>query len=182
MIHTFTGQFKENGRWSYILIRKNPKIKFYRILRVAYNQNIASIPYFTDIHVKRFTETASHPYGCCSRMDFHAFRGLQKDLASAHGWRDKLWFELPLNDLPEWPCCYVVYYKGDPIYIGQTENLKLRFRQHRSKSPWRYAADKIKAKLPRTFGQWAMDERRLLVKITTEYNRMFATSRPSFCL
>lgn len=119
----------------------------------------------------------------CSRPDFIAYRVAQCSFAAFKRQRDRLWFSFYLNErLPEWPCCYAVYLDNELIYIGQTENLLSRFRQHRSKKEWFDYGGRIllKVKLPRKYGQWAMDEIRLLKRLRPCENKASVLSRESF--
>lgn len=77
-----------------------------------------------------------------------------------------------IDNLPQTPCCYVIYLNGVMSYIGSTENLKARIAKHIFNHPeWRGSAMVLKVKTPRRFGQWAMDELRLIRKLKPPLNR-----------
>lgn len=108
------------------------------------------------------------------RTFFRDARSYQDDLQDHFGHRRKLWFSFEPPDVPEWQCCYVLYVKGKLVYIGQTSNLKLRIRAHYAKGGLRgleWADVRIKAKLGRRYGCWAMDEIRLIDRLQPSWNR-----------
>lgn len=78
--------------------------------------------------------------------------------------------------LPEFPACYVVLVGGRPFYIGQTKNLRDRFRAYRFDysyggaseriTPWGCLSDVVlKVKLGRKYGDWLMREARLIRRL-----------------
>lgn len=84
--------------------------------------------------------------------------------------------------LPSLPGVYVVILDGRAIYVGQSENIRLRFiSQHRVKrtgnivkTPWGELPVKdtlrIKFKISRRMGDWAMWEVRLIKRLRPEFN------------
>lgn len=110
----------------------------------------------------------------CSWKSFREIRENQDRLAEHLGKRARQWFAFDLYDVPEWPCCYVVYIDGEMAYIGQTENAKARFTSHRAKGCVKgidYERVTLKLKLSRHYGEWAMTELRLIKRLRPLLNR-----------
>lgn len=122
----------------------------------------------------------------CSCATFLAYRRTQSEFAAYKKERDRLWFTYERFDImPRWPCCYVVYRDGELVYVGQTENIVSRIRQHRAKKPYWFRDGKklvIKVKLSRRYGQWAMDELRLIRKLRPCENLYLVDSREEFMM
>lgn len=88
-------------------------------------------------------------------------------------------FEEP-EDLPHVTCCYVVLSPGwGPVYVGQTVNLRTRFKQHGfrivdgrwvSKKRGAWKALVFKRRIVERFGDWAMHERRLIRRLRPSHN------------
>ncbi len=103
------------------------------------------------------------------RQQFYRERALQDVSAQTNGRRRNLWFVFNnVRELPDWPCCYVIYVKGELVYIGKTLNLDLRFFQHRLTFGTRNV--RVKAKLCRRFGEWSMVEDRLIARLQPKMN------------
>lgn len=117
----------------------------------------------------------------CSLLTFMAYRRSQSEYAAYKGERDRLWYTYERFDIiPRWPCCYAVYLDGELVYIGQTENIFSRIRGHRwTRRNWFQSGKKvvIKVKLSRKYGQWAMDEVRLIRKLRPPDNINLVDSR-----
>lgn len=92
-------------------------------------------------------------------------------------------------DMPSAPAVYAVYFGPELVYIGQTSDLRARFSQHKfsrgpggdTHTPWG-ALDtaiqvKVKAKISRRYGDWAMIELRLLRKLRPRLNSQFSIGR-----
>jgi excinuclease UvrABC nuclease subunit len=97
-------------------------------------------------------------------------------------------FALHLRGLPHDPGCYAIYVDGDLAYIGQTVNLRLRFRRyhfHRDASndivtPWGTFKDvKFKICFSRKYGDWAMRELRLIRRLQPRFNTIKYVGRES---
>lgn len=89
--------------------------------------------------------------------------------------------------LPPVPACYVVLFDGSPIYVGQTENLRQRFRGHgfhlvanRDEpapmwlTPWgMFNAFRVqfKRRTSTRRGDWLMHEARLIKRLNPTFNR-----------
>jgi len=105
---------------------------------------------------------------------FRQHRNHQDKLADHCELRKNLWFEFDAFSVPEWPGCYVIYIDGEMVYVGQTENAKMRFRTHRTKGVLKGVLEnriRIKIKLGRRFGEWAMTEIRLIKRLLPKLNR-----------
>lgn len=115
------------------------------------------------------------------RYGFKSLREFQDITADHFGERRKLWFEVKLDQIPEWPCCYVIFVDYSLVYVGQTTNLKYRMWAHFAKGSLR-GTDRgrieIKAKLGRRYGSWAMDELRLLERLKPRWNAHGIQARP----
>lgn len=95
-------------------------------------------------------------------------------------------FEFPAA-LP--PCVYVVFGDGRPLYVGQTMNLRARFRDHalrysydnRVITPWDVPRPKdawLKVRFSVAWGDWLMWEARLIRKLQPVGNiRGISTTR-----
>lgn len=117
----------------------------------------------------------------CSSGSFRDARENQDRFAEFCKGRRRLWFTYGLHNLPEWPCCYVVFIDGALVYVGQTENAKVRFSAHRAKGVVRgieFSRVTIKLKLPRKYGEWAMTELRLIKRLRPLLNRSRVASMP----
>lgn len=85
-------------------------------------------------------------------------------------------------ELPEVAACYVIYIEGELAYIGSTQNLRARFRKHginfarysnNIETPWgRCQRISAKIKVSRKYGDWAMDELRLIRRLQPRLNRV----------
>jgi predicted GIY-YIG superfamily endonuclease len=86
--------------------------------------------------------------------------------------------------LPNSPCTYCLIVDGEVIYIGSTRRLKSRFYEHKIRYgfarniilPWLTVPDtsKVVLKIKKTikYGDWVMDEMRLIKKLQPKYNLM----------
>lgn len=87
-----------------------------------------------------------------------------------HRWHrlDEMW------NLPEYPCCYVIYINGMASYVGETSNIKIRWRAHNSTAAKRARFEGktvyLKIKIPRRFGEQYMLEKRLIKKMQPPLN------------
>lgn len=88
------------------------------------------------------------------------------------------WLTLEDDDAlhaPRGPACYVVYVDGRLVYVGSTENLYSRLRNHitdpigfpgRFRTPWGEGlAGVVKYRPSRRFGDWLMVEARLIRRL-----------------
>lgn len=122
---------------------------------------------------------ARKPIGCSIRS-FSIFTRNRDEFAEFRKTRKSLWISFTLLDnLPCWPCCYVIYIHRKLAYIGETESLRTRMCKHRygilSDLPESEVI--IKAKLCRRYGEWAMTERRLIKRLQPPLNRKGVLSR-----
>jgi excinuclease UvrABC nuclease subunit len=78
------------------------------------------------------------------------------------------------------PGVYVIYGDGKIIYIGQSFDVKSRITNHKIRcgfsnnifTPWGFYRDiKIKVKYAAKYGDWAMNELRLIKKIKPPFNQ-----------
>ncbi len=116
----------------------------------------------------------------------------------SHNWR---WFTirdlLPVRFFPR-PACYVVYLDEKLHYIGSTYNIKKRFQGYKIKpvkkrwgvgggfnplntavlTPWGQCQSLfIKVRYSKKYGDWAMQELRLIRKLQPPGNCLFSTKR-----
>ena len=90
---------------------------------------------------------------------------------------------------PALPGVYVILFNREAVYIGQTNNLRLRLMRHNIRygyarnvhTPWGSFPDdvgiKCKIKLSRKLGDWAMWEIRLLHKLKPRFNSVMIGKR-----
>lgn len=105
---------------------------------------------------------------------------MQNSYCDRMGERRRLWYAFIMYTLPEWPACYAIFIDGRLAYVGQTENVKFRFRHHSSKGILKNVdVDRIKVrvKLSRRFGEWAMAEIRLIKRLCPTFNRAKIASK-----
>jgi len=84
-------------------------------------------------------------------------------------WKPLDWTEL--STVPHLPGIYVIYADEDPrlvSYVGQSNNLFVRLRQHR---PAWHPLSKIKYKLSTRTGEWLMWEYRLIERLKPPRNK-----------
>ena len=93
------------------------------------------------------------------------------------------------HTIPAAPGVYVVYLSNNVVYVGQSNNLRVRFARHNIRfgyasnliTPWgEFPATKkleIKAKLSRRVGDWAMLEIRLIHRLRPRFNFIHASRR-----
>lgn len=91
------------------------------------------------------------------------------------------------EEIPELPCCYVVYANGNPCYVGQTNNARRRIQSHNFnlmqysshiETAWGVFKDVfIKCKFPKKYGLWAMIELRLIKKMQPKFNQTYNQPR-----
>lgn len=91
--------------------------------------------------------------------------------------------------LPTSPAVYVIFFDREPVYVGQTNNLRVRFQRHQIRygyarnirTAWGEISDEIavagKAKLSKRYGDWAMWELRLIKKLRPRLNGTFVGPR-----
>jgi hypothetical protein len=79
--------------------------------------------------------------------------------------------------------CYAIYIGGSLVYIGQSGNLRLRFRRwgfckrelDYFITPWgdvRVGDLKVKVAYSRKFGDWVMRELRLIRRLRPKFNKI----------
>ena len=104
----------------------------------------------------------------------------------------KLWSEhnpLSLSKVNNDPCVYCVKIDGIVVYVGSTRRFRSRFYEHK----FRYSYGKtvilpwceinvgqtltVKIKQSRKYGDWAMDEIRLIRKLKPIYNKAHKNPR-----
>jgi excinuclease UvrABC nuclease subunit len=86
-------------------------------------------------------------------------------------------------DTPAVPGCYVIYFDGVPVYVGQSNNLRSRLSRHNFRhsyacsvhTPWGELPNKVvitaKYKASRRRGDWAMWELRLIHRLKPDFNQ-----------
>ncbi len=70
--------------------------------------------------------------------------------------------------LPDCPGVYVLYWHGELIYVGSTVSVLNRLEDHRTEGLIRF--DRVKYKLTRKMGDWAMIEVRLIARLRPRLN------------
>lgn len=96
------------------------------------------------------------------------------------------WTEIQVTrpwTIPDRPGVYVIFYDGEVVYIGQSNNIRSRFYRHQFelgyanniKTPWGMFPDKItcKVKVSKRRGDWAMWEIRLIHRLKPRHNQRF---------
>ena len=93
-------------------------------------------------------------------------------------WRP-IWLDFP-DVIPKEPACYAILVSGRVVYVGQTSNLQARFRGHRFRIekgmmilPWGSFPQHLvtaKARFGRRYGDWAMRELRLIMRLQPHFN------------
>jgi excinuclease UvrABC nuclease subunit len=85
-------------------------------------------------------------------------------------------------EMPMTPAVYAVYLDQELVYLGQTSNLRNRFREHNFRFgykknvllPWvdvpDYTVIRIKASGSKKYGDWAMRELRLIKRLRPRFN------------
>lgn len=98
---------------------------------------------------------------------------------------------LPTCNLNNNPCVYCVKIDGKIVYVGSTRRLRSRFYEHKFRYgygkeiilPWRDVeydqALSIKIKKSTRYGDWAMDEMRLIKRLKPIYNIQHKNPRVS---
>ena len=91
--------------------------------------------------------------------------------------------------LPAAPGVYVVFYDSEPVYVGQSNNLRVRVARHNIRfgyarniiTPWGDFPDTTKVTLrfrvSRRLGDWAMWEIRLISRLHPRFNSTFSGVR-----
>lgn len=91
-------------------------------------------------------------------------------------------YQFPLRNLPTCAGVYVVFFDGIAVYVGQSRNVANRFYDHSLRygyaknihTPWcdlpSTTRVTVKVKRSRRYGDWAMDELRLIARIQPIYN------------
>jgi excinuclease UvrABC nuclease subunit len=94
--------------------------------------------------------------------------------------------------LPDAPAVYCVKVDGVVIYVGSTRRLKTRFYEHKIRHgygnniilPWLSVSAKkavtVKFKVSKIYGDWVMDEMRLIKKLAPIYNVMHKNPRKNY--
>jgi predicted GIY-YIG superfamily endonuclease len=98
-------------------------------------------------------------------------------------WQTGRWITFEFEDpahLPHVTCCYVVISpERGPVYVGQTVNLRTRFKQHGFRwenNAWEshkrgtWTGLVFKRRVVQRFGDWAMHERRLIRRLRPIFN------------
>lgn len=87
------------------------------------------------------------------------------------------------GDIPTRPGCYVIFFNGEAVYVGQSNNLRSRFSRHHFRlgyarnvhTPWGELPDNVvvtaKFKPSRRLGDWLMWEIRLINRLQPDFNR-----------
>lgn len=82
------------------------------------------------------------------------------------------------------PCCYVIYFDSQPIYIGSTNNLRARFLGHSFRygyakvvmTPWGDFDSRMKITIKyrpsKKYGDWLMIEARLIMRLQPIFNKL----------
>ena len=92
---------------------------------------------------------------------------------------------MPRTDTPLPRCAgvYAIYFDGELVYIGQSNNIANRFSEHKFRhgyarcirTPWADIDENtvitVKVKRSRRLGDWAMWEIRLIHRLKPFYNR-----------
>jgi excinuclease UvrABC nuclease subunit len=88
------------------------------------------------------------------------------------------------HGLPPQPGVYVIFFDREPVYVGQSNNLRVRFARHAFRygyaknihTPWGAIDDSIKVtcryRLSRRYGDWAMWELRLIKTLQPRLNKV----------
>lgn len=81
---------------------------------------------------------------------------------------------------PDSPGCYVIYVDDRIVYVGQTTSLLKRLRSYKFnyahysgvvKTPWGNCERiRVKYRIPKRYGEWAMTELRLIKRLQPIYN------------
>jgi len=131
------------------------------------------------------TPSPGMPFGHLTWIDAKTgFPGIEP-LVRPHGLHcGTRWYRLeePCNpeSIPAHGGCYVIYLDGRLSYIGQSGNLRGRFRDHRItrlpegniRTPWGSASKiVIKVRVTQKYGDWAMIELRLIHRLNPPHNR-----------
>lgn len=103
-------------------------------------------------------------------------------------WR--LYRLFPVQDeLPRKAGCYAIYLDGQLVYIGQSNDIRNRFSEHKIRycyskevaTPWGDFPDTsiitVKVKESRRLGDWAMWEIRLIRRLRPVFNRHHRRAR-----
>ena len=101
-------------------------------------------------------------------------------------WKGSRWIQFQGLDpmgLPQLPAVYAIYLDKELVYIGQTTNLRKRFRNYRLRwgygngllTPWykmtvRCDDVSVKARFATRYGDWAMREQRLIRRLQPKFN------------
>lgn len=90
---------------------------------------------------------------------------------------------------PALPGVYVIKFGPEVVYVGQSNNLRMRLHRHgimygyarNIRTPWGEFPDSIdmtcKVKISRYLGDWAMWEIRLISKLQPKFNKTFVANR-----
>lgn len=77
------------------------------------------------------------------------------------------------------PGCYAIYIADELVYVGQSVNLRLRFRRYGFRrhhdltftTPWgEFRNVRVKVCYSRRYGDWAMRELRLIRRLSPRFN------------
>lgn len=91
--------------------------------------------------------------------------------------------------LPRRPGVYAIYFDEELVYIGQSNNVAARYFGHRIRhgygktiiTPWGDIPGEthiaVKVKQSRRYGDWAMDEIRLICRLGPKFNRQHLQRR-----
>jgi excinuclease UvrABC nuclease subunit len=91
--------------------------------------------------------------------------------------------------LPDIPCVYCLKLNGLVVYVGSTIRLRSRFYEHKIQHgyaknivlPWLSVGNDteitLKVKSSKKYGDWVMDEMRLIKKLSPIYNKMHKNPR-----
>lgn len=84
------------------------------------------------------------------------------------------WKEYGIENLPSASGVYVVFRaSGRLAYVGESLNVRTRFRQHRAAPPWGIYASGLRVRFSpdRRFGERKMREARLIHRLRPDCNR-----------
>lgn len=97
-----------------------------------------------------------------------------------------MWIKVNLmedkNKLSTSPAVYAIYFDGDLVYIGSSNNIRNRFSGHAFRygygrniyTPWQDLPDSVvismKYRMTKKLGEWAMREIRLISKLRPFFN------------
>lgn len=94
-------------------------------------------------------------------------------------------YKFPRFKLPRCAGVYAIYFGDELVYIGQSSSVAARLVEHDIRygygrniiTPWGDVPEdtpiRVKVKRSRRFGDWAMDEIRLICRLRPRFNRQY---------